>query len=58
MQVRARLGRADEDERAALGNVMWYTTTVKLEMEVAGEIRRVDGVTPQRLVRTAKIRKR
>ena len=30
---------------------MWYVTTVKLELEVRGEIRRVKDVTPQRLMR-------
>lgn len=39
------------EERANLGSVGWYTTTVKLELEVRGEIRRVPGATPQRLLR-------
>lgn len=37
------------DERARLGSVMWYTTTVKLDLETRGEIRRLPG-TPQRLI--------
>ena len=37
--------------RDRLGSVSWHTTTVKLEMEVAGELRRVEGARPQRLVR-------
>lgn len=41
--------RLREDERAALGSLGWHVTTVKLEMEVAGDIARVKGVTPQRL---------
>lgn len=34
-----------------LGAIGWYTTAVKLELEVRGEIRRLKGVTPQRLLR-------
>lgn len=36
-----------------LGSVSWYTTTVKLDMEVKGDIERIPGSTPQRLRRTA-----
>ncbi|MEM6562482.1 MAG: hypothetical protein AAF656_12835 [Planctomycetota bacterium] len=32
-----------------IGSVGWYTTTVKLELEVRGEIERVPGVKPQRV---------
>ncbi len=39
------------EERDRLGSVSWYTTVVKLEMEVAGDLERVPGVTPQRLRR-------
>ncbi|MBI1904553.1 MAG: hypothetical protein HYS13_25950 [Planctomycetia bacterium] len=38
-------------ERAKLGNFSWYTTSVKLEMEVRGELRRVPDAQPQRLLR-------
>jgi hypothetical protein len=38
-------------ERATLGNFSWYTTSVKLEMEVRGELRRVADSKPQRLLR-------
>ena len=38
-------------ERAAVGSITWYVTTVKLELEVRGEIRRIAGSRPQRLVR-------
>jgi hypothetical protein len=34
-----------------LGSVSWYTTVVKLELEVRGEIERVEGSQPQRLRR-------
>jgi hypothetical protein len=37
------------------GAINWYTTVVKLHMEASGEIRRVPGSKPQRLVRAAKI---
>jgi hypothetical protein len=40
-----------EEERASLGSVGWYTTTVKLELEVRGEISRVPRSSPQRLIR-------
>ena len=39
------------EERDRLGSVSWYTTVVKLEMEVAGELERVAGASPQRLRR-------
>ena len=40
-----------QDELARLGSVSWYTTTVKLDMEVKGDIYRVPGASPQRLLR-------
>jgi hypothetical protein len=40
------------EELRDLGAPMWYVTTVKLELEVRGEIRRVKDATPQRLLRT------
>jgi hypothetical protein len=36
---------------ADLGSVTWYTTTVKLDLEVRGEIYRVEAARPQRLRR-------
>jgi hypothetical protein len=36
---------------AELGSVSWYTTTVKLDLEVRGDIYRVDGARPQRLLK-------
>ena len=37
------------EQRANLGSVSWYTTSVKLDMEVKGDIVRVPGAKPQRL---------
>lgn len=31
------------------GSVMWYCTTVKLDLEARGEIRRVPNAKPQRI---------
>ena len=44
--------RLSDDVRMRLGSVGWYTTTVKLDLEVKGEITRIPGSKPQRLVRT------
>ena len=38
-------------ENASVG---WYTTTVKLDLEARGLIKRVPGVSPQRLVRAGR----
>ena len=38
------------DEVARLGSIGWHITTVKLEMEVAKDIKRLKGASPQRLV--------
>ena len=38
-------------ENASVG---WYTTTVKLDLEARGLIKRVTGVSPQRLVRAGR----
>ncbi len=40
-----------DEQRARLGSVTWHTTTVKLDLEVKGEISRVPGATPQHLFR-------
>jgi hypothetical protein len=37
--------------RTKLGSIPWYTTTVKLDLEVRGEIERIPGSSPQRLRR-------
>ncbi len=41
--------RLTPEQRANLGSVSWYTTTVKLDMEVKRDIERVPGARPQRL---------
>ncbi len=43
--------RLTADELADLGSVPWHVTTVKLDLEVKGEIQRVLGETPARHVR-------
>ena len=43
--------RLAADERDGLGSVSWYTTVVKLDLEVKGELRRLSS-SPQRLVRS------
>ena len=42
--------RLSEQDRAHLGSVSWYTTVVKLDLEVKGELKRIPGSRPQRLV--------
>ena len=41
--------RLSSEQMSDLGSVSWYTTCVKLDMEVKGDIERVARVTPQRL---------
>lgn len=42
--------RLSADHLDKMGSVAWHTTSVKLNMEVEGEIKRLTGVAPQRLV--------
>jgi len=44
-------GFLSAEEKADLGSIGWYTTCVKLDMEVKGEIKRLAGSSPQMLVR-------
>jgi hypothetical protein len=46
--VEAHLSTKDLER---LGSVSWYTTTVKLDMEVKGELERIPGSKPQKLRR-------
>jgi hypothetical protein len=43
--------RLDADDRARLGSLKWHLVTVKLELEVRGELERVPGASPQRVRR-------
>ena len=40
-----------KSDLAELGSVGWHVATVKLNMEVEGELKRVPGSKPQRLIR-------
>lgn len=42
-------GQLTNDDLEKLGSVSWYTTTVKLDMEVKVVIERIPGSKPQRL---------
>ena len=41
--------RLSVEQRENLGSVSWYTVSVKLDMEVKGEIERVPRAKPQKL---------
>jgi len=41
--------RLTEQQKADMGSLGWHVTTVKLELEVRGEIERVEGAKPQQL---------
>ena len=41
--------RLNAEQKANLGSTSWYTTTVKLDMEVKRDIERIPRVSPQRL---------
>lgn len=43
--------RLPDNIKEKLGSVNWYTTTVKLDLEVREEIKRVAGSNPQRLIK-------
>ena len=42
--------RLSADQLARLGSLGWHVVSVKLELEVRGELVRVEGAKPQRLV--------
>ncbi|MEZ6196417.1 MAG: hypothetical protein R3F20_11930 [Planctomycetota bacterium] len=43
--------RLDDDVLSRLGSIPWHVTTVKLDLECRGELHRVAGARPQRLLR-------
>lgn len=45
--VKARL---TDEQAAKLGSAGWHVTVVKLNMEVAGELKRLPGGGPQRVI--------
>jgi len=45
-RIQSRLSPAELEQLGSLG---WYTTTVKLDLEVKGEIERIPGKRPQHL---------
>lgn len=47
--------RLSEEVKGRLGSIGWNVTTVKLEMEVRGEIIRLEGKGPQRLILAGKV---
>ena len=47
--------RLTQKERDQLRSIGWNVTTVKLEMEVRGEIIRLEGKRPQRLMLAGKV---
>jgi hypothetical protein len=40
-----------DQDRKRIGSIPWHTVTVKLHMEVMGDIERIPGAIPQRLRR-------
>jgi len=44
--------RLTSNQLAKLGSLMWHVTSVKLNMEVEGELKRVPGAKPQALERS------
>jgi hypothetical protein len=44
-------GQLSPNDLENLGSVSWYTTTIKLDLEVKGDIERIPGSNPQRLRR-------
>jgi hypothetical protein len=43
--------RLSGEELGALGSASWYVVTVKLDLEARGEVSRLPGGGPQRLIR-------
>ena len=45
------VGEALGDQKQDIGSMAWYTTTVKLDLEVKGKIAQIKGAKPQHLIR-------
>jgi hypothetical protein len=43
-------------DRKRVGSIPWYTTTVKLDLEVKGEIERIPHTVPQKLRRNKQLK--
>ncbi|MEM7597881.1 MAG: hypothetical protein AAF382_09295 [Pseudomonadota bacterium] len=41
--------RMSDEDLSKLGSVLWHVMTVKLELEVRGEIARIEGSKPQQI---------
>jgi hypothetical protein len=52
----SRKASLSEEGSGSLGSISWYTSTVKLELEVRGKIERVPASKPQRLKRRKVVR--
>ena len=46
--------RLSAEDRARLGSLGWHVTCVKLELEVRGEIKRLDAKGPQQIQATGR----
>ena len=49
--------RLSDEDRGRLGSIGWNVTTVKLELEVRGDLIRLEGKGPQRLVLAGKVQR-
>ncbi len=47
--------KLSDDDRAKLGSVSWHVTTVKLDLEVKGELKRLERKSPQRLILASQV---
>ncbi len=50
-ELPALVGEKLGAESTKVGSMAWYTTTVKLDLEVKGKIKQVEGLKPQHLMK-------